>query len=305
MPIREDFFTGSKPFNPFDRIRFGGGNTKLPINMPSPASTPMPQLPESSIFDQYETHLGNMPNEGNYSPSVWRRILAGLAGGTEGWRSGDPTAAIGAAENVNRMPFQRAMEQWGMQGAGIKERAGLETSRQKQRLEYLEQVLDQKQFEREAGQKDTSLDIQVFDAETRRVNSELTRKRNESLDESAKKRLEAQINNWENTREIQRDNLTLQKGRLGAYRERTDMMGKRDIPFTQQAARYELVKQQIIAENPNFLTEDGSAVRPEFITELERLIQRRLPRRTTDINLPAFNEESDDNNDWEIELAPR
>ncbi len=73
------------------------------------------------------------PKEEDYKPSRGRRLAAALAGGAIGYSN--PGLGIETGQNITSGPYQRAVRQYGMEGAKLKEAANLEETGNKNRIE--------------------------------------------------------------------------------------------------------------------------------------------------------------------------
>lgn len=297
MPIKRNFFTNSRPFNPYNRMQF-----QRSMAEPEPDRQQIFDY-EQPALDRYEKHVRNIPNQEDYSPSIWRRILAGVAGGTTGWSSGNPTAALEAAENVNTQPYRRSLDNWSLQEQGLKAGADIEGQRSNQRLKYLEAQLEQNRDERDYEIESDKVNIQAHQAETRRKSTELAAARDSAVDAREKARIENQRQNWIKQRENEASRIRMESSARAAsnasYRDRTSKMGERpaESPI-QQANRRKIAEEAVMNMNPDWLNKDTGYIDDKFRVEFEAEVQKRLnPRKNINL-LPEFEDEEDE---WELE----
>lgn len=75
---------------------------------------PLPNTDEedtSNAFDEYYRRWNEMPREEDYKPSIWRKLIGGLAGLSTGWEQG-AGAGIETSRNFVRQPYMQAREKW-------------------------------------------------------------------------------------------------------------------------------------------------------------------------------------------------
>lgn len=109
----------------------------------------------------YRQHLSQMPNRDDYRPSKWDRVTAGLAGMSAGMRN--PGEGIRVARDINSQPWQNAMEDYAVQGSGLKERASMEQDELNSKLRALQQA-------RALGLKYDEYDLKKREAEAKMTN---------------------------------------------------------------------------------------------------------------------------------------
>lgn len=75
---------------------------------------PLPNTDEedtSNAFDEYYRRWNEMPREEDYKPSIWRKLIGGLAGLSTGWEQG-AGAGIETSRDFVRQPYMQAREKW-------------------------------------------------------------------------------------------------------------------------------------------------------------------------------------------------
>jgi len=313
MPLKQDFFTGSRPKNPWENFNFP---VTPPVQQPMP-NMYRPQPPQNPALDEYINHTRNMPNEADYSPSIWRRIAAGAVGGLQGAATSNPMAAWQSAENINRTPYRNALATWDIQGEGLKSVANLENQGLTQRRLYQGQDINNENFDQRTIIAEKDSRIREFNAQTARTRTEFQNKIALADNEIDRERLSAQKEQWETLNKRDGDRLIIERDRAGAYRSgienqnrnrdentdidrdtlgsmsdyrnrREDRLGSRnDNPTdTQLSARRRMASERVINENPEWFNPNSIIPLPEYAPLVEEKIQQYMkPRRYGDINL--------------------
>ena len=98
------------------------------------------------------------------SPSIWHRLVGGLAGGVTGGQQG-AAADIKTAQGILDMPYNRAREDYELKGQALESAAKIEETTNRSRQAYEKEL---------AGQK-----IEDADREVKWANSEINRIRAE------------------------------------------------------------------------------------------------------------------------------
>lgn len=80
--------------------------------------------PKTEAADDYSQHLEQTPTMEENSPSIWRRIAAGLAGGLTGINN--PAAGMQIGEQIVNDPYNRALSEHSLRTKPLEHRAKLE-----------------------------------------------------------------------------------------------------------------------------------------------------------------------------------
>ena len=98
------------------------------------------QVNEYPMMDKFSELLSQRPQREDYKPSVWRNILAGVAGGTQGMLDKSPNAgqaAFDATTRIRDAPYDRATRDWTGQIAGYGEGAKMELQKADKENKFL------------------------------------------------------------------------------------------------------------------------------------------------------------------------
>lgn len=188
---------------------------------------------DTPALKAYQEHILGMPSRGDYKPSIWRRIAGAAIGGISG--ASNPIAGARLAEQIVNSPYERALEDWGNKATGLKTVADIEGRNEGRRGNLINAILDfessgmadktrNRKIDVDTERANKEISIKEFDSETRRKQVELTEKRDKAVDEREKKRINAQIENWKQTRANERTRIASQEkaslARTEAYKNR-------------------------------------------------------------------------------------
>ena len=133
--------SGLFKFDPNESIKTIDNNPKpAPTSALNPTTSAL-DMPDMSMFDQgsaskaYRAHLDRMPNREDYQPGIMGRIGAALAGGAAGWK--DPMEGVKVGKTLHDMKYNNAIDNYSMQGAGLKEAADLENQDMDNKMKYI------------------------------------------------------------------------------------------------------------------------------------------------------------------------
>jgi len=315
MPIRNNFFTNSRVRNPWAGVQFGMGNREPePEEQSSISNISRRYLqPQNPALDSFNQHVSGMPNEADYSPSIWRRILAGVAGASTGYDTRDPMKAFEAAEHINRSPYRNAIDQWGRKGEALESAARLENTSGNLGARYLGLENTDRYNTGRINNSAEGNAIDRIDAATRAHNARTAEKRADfalkianAADDTDREQLKAQKARWEVMAKNEGDELAIARQRANSYATAVNTNAansNRNLNRPPTKAQREVAIDQIVNENPTqWLGADGK-IKQELLPMLEVEINRRLGNvRNIDINLPAMgNITGGDASDWVLE----
>jgi hypothetical protein len=90
-----------------------------------------------TAFDRYMDLVTHMPDRKDYSPSIWRRIAAGIAGAGAGITGRD---GFNTARQITEQPYQSALSDWSGQLEELKPIAQIENQREMNEARLKEQA---------------------------------------------------------------------------------------------------------------------------------------------------------------------
>lgn len=156
-------------------------------------------------------YLESLPSREEYKPSLGRKIAATFLGAL----SGDPTKAYAMAQRHTELPYERALEQWKLEGTGLTSRARMADAERNRELQALKFGLTTKAgakkseamegFRRQQEARRVAQEVQ--DEEAREAGIEERRQRQEEIDSFRKEQFEQRksMDEWRKA-EAARDN---------------------------------------------------------------------------------------------------
>jgi hypothetical protein len=274
-------------------------------------------IPEQGpAMTEYLKHIENVPGDNgeNYSPSIWRRMLAGLSGGAAG-ATGGALQGIKAAQYINEIPYRRAVEDYERKGQSLESAAKIEEASQRNRTAYQKGIWDQEEADKDREVKWANSEINRLKAEqaAKRIALEAEAKR--ATNQTAVDRLNAQIVDNDRKYDTELAKLELMKQNVGINQQRANTgqyaaesgrisanaaaqnattntgrgkayegyIGRLGQPKPMSPASIGITRRIIEEELKNefgaqILDKQGE-VKPEYRAEFERQIQRRLRER--------------------------
>jgi hypothetical protein len=210
---------------------------------------------QSPVMQRYLEHISQTPNRADYNPSIWHRIVAGVAGGAEGGSRG-ALAGIKAAEEVKNLPYRRALEDYDIKGQGLESAAKLEQVNQKQKLEYHKYLGEEDEADRDRMVKWATQETARYNAETTRMRYEWDKKIREATNQRELDRLTAQKAQWEaaNKEAAKRTGILQQQANTAAnratsYKDYLGTLGNKPPSQTQLAAARQLAEDEVRNEH--------------------------------------------------------
>lgn len=112
------------------------GASSMPVQQPTitPQATnsvdrfsqlEFPTLQNNSL-SKYKDYLNEAPTREAYSPNVWEKIGAALAGSSTAWASKNPGAGLAVTRDFLDDRYNRAVQEWDVRGKGLAQAAGIE-----------------------------------------------------------------------------------------------------------------------------------------------------------------------------------
>ena len=105
----------------------GRGQTGMTPQLP-PINIAIPE--ESSIWEQLRDAFSSVPQRGDYEPSRFRKIAAGIAGGASGFAHG-PEVGFQTSQNIINRPYEEAYQDWQTRTGALTSQANIDLARQK------------------------------------------------------------------------------------------------------------------------------------------------------------------------------
>lgn len=294
MALRNNFFTGAKTKNPWANVKFGVAQEPEPPSIRR--ATPDEYDYTNPSLEEYAAHVTRMPREEDYNPSIARRIIASIGGASEGYRGG-ALRGIQTAETINRQPYRRAIENWGLEGEGLETNARLQNNAITQRRLY-QGLSDKDEYNTERN-RISALDAATrqFNANTAKMRAEFESQSRNAKNEIDRERIKAQAQQWEKQNNLVQQRINNERSRTNAYSRSVDLQAdrlSRPDTDTQLNARRRMGIDRVRNENPDWFDRAGNPL-PEHAPKVEQEIQRYMqPRRYGNINLPAFDGGDDD-----------
>jgi hypothetical protein len=265
---------------------------------------------QGPAMTDYLQHIQNVPDSstGDYNPSIWRRMLAGLAGGAAGG-SGGALQGIKAAQSINEMPYRRAVEDYERKGSALESAARIEDATQKTRQAYQKQIADQEDKDEDRKVKWANSEISRLRAEQATKRITIDQEIRQATNQITRDRLEAQKKKWDDDseNEIARleilktnagssrisanasaQNATTNAGRGAAYTNYMNRLGQpKPMSPASQGITRRIAEEELKNEHPEWLDPKTGAVKDTraFEVELQRRLRMRIPAFTSDREL--------------------